>query len=490
METELWCREHNCKVHKIKVRDQTIEFCTVCSKWIIFELLGYKVYHKEVERFHNSTARVKTCWAPRRTTKSYSAAHDMLVSCMLPNTINWIVGPSYGIAEKEFRVVKEQLVDNSKKLGIEKPLVCRHSAASGNLYIKWPWGAVLEGKSCDRKNSLLGEATDIVLYSEAAQMTQDIRERYIMQTTVTRKGVEIIPTTPFQSAEWVYDLCMKGQSGKFPGYESFHWDITANPEYEREEFERAKKFLGKDSPAFREQYLGEWVFYGGAVYNSFDPGLHVIEPFDIPSSWKRIRAIDFGHRDPFVCLWAAVGPSQELYFYREYYERNGLSMKEHAQNIKRMSAGEHISTTVADPSGLQSIEDLSHEGIYCDGANNDREAGRLRVLDYLFPCIDGVKPFNLKYSGGTRDKWARAYFFENMKELQREIRYYRFNESKKKEAEKEVTQGEDHAMDTLRYLIMTRPSPYQIRQKVAPGSFNGVMNRIKEDTFYNEMMQG
>jgi len=40
----------------------------MAGKWKLFELLGYKVHHPEVVRFHNSTAKVKVVTAARRTT--------------------------------------------------------------------------------------------------------------------------------------------------------------------------------------------------------------------------------------------------------------------------------------------------------------------------------------------------------------------------------------------------------------------------------------
>jgi len=442
------------------------------DKWKLFGMLGYEVSHPAVKRFHDSEARTKVCCAPRRSTKSYSSAHEVLSLLLMPDARVWVVGPSYGLAEKEFRYIHEALVMKRDKIGLPKPSICMNNARSGQLFIKWPWGAVLEAKSSDRPDSLLGEALDAVIYSEAAQLPRAIRERYIYPTLVTKKGVEIIATTPSQSCEWVYELWNLGQKDiSVTGVESFSWDITANPIYDRAEFDRAKVLYGEDSPVFKEQYLGEWVFYGGLVYNSFSEA-HVIEPFDIPLTWPRIRGIDFGHRDPFVCLWAAVGPSHELYFYREYYNRDGAPMKFHASQIKGLSDGERISLTVADPESKQSIEDLSFDGITAIPANNDREAGRLRVLEYLMPTADGPAPYQTPVSAAWTNKKPRAYFFNTMSETLREIKFYRWKEGRKVEGEKERTEGEDHAMDVMRYMIMTRPSPFKRKAEYTPYTFD------------------
>lgn len=421
--------------------------------------------------------------APRRSTKSFAAAKDILPIVLTPNTRTWIVGPNYSLAEKEFRYVHEDLVLKRNEIGLPKPKICQTNARSGQLYIRFPWGATVEGKSADNPESLLGEAVDAVIYSEAAQLPRQIRERYVQPTVITRKGIEIIPTTPDQGGEWVHELVEAGERGDFPDIESFHWDVTANPLYDREEFERAKKFYGEDSPVFREQYLGEWVFYGGRVYEPFNENIHVIEPFAIPESWPLVVGIDFGHRDPFVALFARVGPNYELYFVDEYYQREGKSIREHAINIKSRIGKAPRYTVVADPESSQSIEDLCTEKIPTIAANNDRQAGRLRVLEYMTLSEDGVPPFSIQNLPAAvhRSRWPRMYVFKTCREMTREIRYFRWKEAINRQGDKEKTEGEDHAMDAMRYVVMTRPSPYKLAPKTPANSFQGWMNKFKKD---------
>lgn len=448
------------------------------DKWKLFDLIGYNVTHPEVRRFHNSTDRIKVASAPRRSTKSYAAAKDTLSTILMPNTRTWIVGPNYGLAEKEFRYIHEDLVINRAKLGLPKPKVCQTNARSGQLYIRFPWGSIVECKSADNPESLLGEAVDLIVYSEAAQLPRMIRERYTQPTLITKKGCEIVPTTPDQGGDWVYELIEKSGQDQSLGIGNFHWDVSANPTYDMVEFERAKKFYGADSPVFREQYLGEWVFYGGRVYNIFNEEAHVIEPFEIPRDWPVVRGIDFGHRDPFVTLWCAVGPEQELYFYKEYYTREGKSIREHAAHIKAESQNRRISLTVGDPAAKQSIDDLCFEGIPTVSGENDRTAGRLRVLEYLAVTEDGIPPWPLRDSPARiGKKFPRMYVFSTLKEWRREMRYYRWKEGAQREGDREKTEGEDHAMDPTRYIIMTRPSPYKMVARVPQNSFRGWLNR-------------
>jgi len=65
--------------------------------------------------------------------------------------------------------------------------------------------------------------------------------------------------------------------------------------------------------------FGRWVAAEGTVY-TFDKRLHVVD--EMPAgweTWRKIRAIDFGFTNPFVCLWIAIDPDGRLYVYRQLY---------------------------------------------------------------------------------------------------------------------------------------------------------------------------
>ncbi|MDH4101585.1 MAG: hypothetical protein OEV28_13550, partial [Nitrospirota bacterium] len=189
-----------------------------------------------------------------------------------------------------------------------------------------------------------------------------------------------------------------------------------------------------------------------------------------------------GGRDPFVVLWFAVGPKGEVYFYREYYERELKGIKEHAANIRGFSR-ERIRDTYYDPSATQVAEDLMLEGITCNPANNERMAGRLRVTEYLTPTAEGHPPYPMQGKPREKEKYPHVYFFSTMRETFEEIAFFRWRDENMKkqdhlEGEKERTQGDDHAMDCLRYALMTRPSPSNIVKRTVPGSFDWYRKQI------------
>ena len=191
------------------------------------------------------------------------------------------------------------------------------------------------------------------------------------------------------------------------------------------------------SGVFYDRYvLGKWVLAEGTVYDEFQDTEHIVEPFDIPESWQRIRAVDYGYTNPFVCLWGAVDEDGRLYIYDEYYQSQRL-IKEHAEEIKKRPG--NFSITVADHDAQDNAEMRSH-GIYTTRATKAVSTGIQKVKARLKSHSDG-RP--------------RLKVFRNCQNLIREFTTYRWNESKENREEKEEPMKvDDHAMDALRYMVM------------------------------------
>ena len=66
---------------------------------------------------------------------------------------------------------------------------------------------------------------------------------------------------------------------------------------------------------------GDWDVAEGAAFKEFDRSVHVVEPFEIPYNWPRIRAMDYGYSSPSCVLWGAVDWDNNLWIYRELYEK-------------------------------------------------------------------------------------------------------------------------------------------------------------------------
>ena len=101
----------------------------------------------------------------------------------------------------------------------------------------------------------------------------------------------------------------------------------------------------------RRQLLeGDWDINEGAAFPEFNRRVHVSEPYDIPASWVRFRACDYGYSSYTGVLWFAVVPgSEQLVVYRELYVSKILAT-DLADMILEIEEGEKIRYGVLDSS--------------------------------------------------------------------------------------------------------------------------------------------
>ena len=138
---------------------------TTIDRGKFFQLVGYQP-HREQTLFHNSQARFRVPVCGRRFGKSMMAGKDSEPRLFLPKKMYWIVGPTYDLGEKEFRVIWDDLIIGMQ-MGKDKRIKKSYNKKQGNMWIELPWGTRLEVRSADHPENLVGEALDHAILSEA-----------------------------------------------------------------------------------------------------------------------------------------------------------------------------------------------------------------------------------------------------------------------------------------------------------------------------------
>ncbi|MBQ8321591.1 MAG: phage terminase large subunit [Clostridia bacterium] len=160
-----------------------------------------------------------------------------------------------------------------------------------------------------------------------------------------------------------------------------------DPDYE-------KRLLALPEREKKALLFGDWNIFEGQYFTEFDPRVHVIEPFEIPRSWRKYRTVDYG-LDRLACLWIAVSDDGSAYVYREFCESN-LPISAAAREIlARTPKDEDVYATLAPPdlfsrsqeSGKSKALLFSEFGINFTKTSNDRECGWLAVKEML--CAEG-----------------------------------------------------------------------------------------------------
>ena len=161
-------------------------------------------------------------------------------------------------------------------------------------------------------------------------------------------------------------------------------------------------FLLESDPHYRDRLLalppeeqrallyGEWNLFQGQFFSEFRYGLHTVDPFEIPPSWRRYRTVDYG-LDRLVCLFLAVSPDREVYLYREV-SASGLVISDAAAAILDATPeGEEIYATLAPPdlwirsqeTGKTRAALFRENGVAFTRSSNDRKTGWLCVKELL-----------------------------------------------------------------------------------------------------------
>ena len=212
---------------------------------------------------------------------------------------------------------------------------------------------------------------------------------------------------------------------------------------------RYEQMLKALPPTQRKQLLeGDWEVAEGAAFTEFDRHLHVIEPFDIPIHWERIKGIDYGYASESACIWGAVDRDDNtLIIYRELY-RKGLLATDLAHLIAEMELNDPMSVPgVLDTAcwnrtgqtGPTVGETLVKAGHKLRRADKNRIAGKIQIHEYL----------KVQQSGRPK-----IQIFNTCPNLIRELQSIPLDKSNPEDVD---THAPDHAYDALRYLIMARP---------------------------------
>lgn len=323
----------------------------------LFAQLGFKPHSQGQWDYCESDARFNIPCCGRRWGKSIATGHKVTHKSFKVDSYNWIVGPTYKLGEKEFRVVYKDY----EKLGLLKYCRKQYSVNQGNMRIQTPWNAVIECVSAEKPDSLLGEGLSHVVMSEAAKHSRMIWEQYIEPALSDMLGTADFPSTP-QGFNWYHGLYTMGQDATMSHYRSWNFPTWTNPVrypggIKNAEIIRVRATSSKQY--FDQEYGAMFTSFSGAIYDEWNDLVHVREHTFRPD-WPNYLVFDFGFANPFVALDIQLTPSEDVIVWREYYERF-LSTYDHGQILKNREQppGYHVDGMWGDPRGADEIATLS-----------------------------------------------------------------------------------------------------------------------------------
>lgn len=211
------------------------------------------------------------------------------------------------------------------------------------------------------------------------------------------------------------------------------------------------QILDASEPHLREtRRTGVPSMGSGAVYPITLDSI-VVDPFEIPTHFKKLYALDVGWNRT-AALWGALDPNTDtLYIYDEHYVGEQPPAV-HAASIR--SRGEWI-PGVIDPAakgrsqgdGSQLIQTYKDLGLILNRANNDVEGGIQLVWQRIAS--------------------GKLKVFSSLHNFAKEYVLYRRDDRGK------VMKENDHLMDALRYLVIELGKAKSINQIISTPKYTG-----------------
>jgi len=215
----------------------------------------------------------------------------------------------------------------------------------------------------------------------------------------------------------------------------------------------------------RRQLLeGDWSVADGAAFSEFRSKVHVIEPYEIPTDWRRFRSCDYGYSSYSAVHWFAIDPSYNtLVCYRELYlsKHTGRDL---ARAVLEAEGSDRIDYGVLDSScwhqrgqlGPSIAEEMISQGTRwrpSDRTNGARVAGKNRLHEVLKIDEDTGIP--------------GIQFFNTCRQIIADLPVIPADPRGSDDIDPRY--ASDHAYDSVRYAVMSRPkafSPFDMGQGI------------------------
>jgi hypothetical protein len=263
---------------------------------------SYHPHPKQIE-FHRSEARFKVLLAGRRSGKTYAAAREFIrriyrdynaavaagrrwdpqdrdeeTGEVKPFLHYWAVAPSHEIG----KIQRRETFDVIKG----KKLIHHYHISKRELWLHG--GILIEFKSADKPNSLVGAGLNGLWCDEAARLKPETWTGNLRPTLTDKRGWGLFSTTPLGRNWFDNEIVRRADPADEihdRSYALFQFTSLDNPHLDPQELEDAKNQL--PPRYFAREYLASRDSFQGQIYDEFSRQTHVVPlkaaPFYDPS---------------------------------------------------------------------------------------------------------------------------------------------------------------------------------------------------------------
>lgn len=285
--------------------------------------------------------------------------------------------------------------------------------------------------------TLRGQAFDFIVIDEIASMRNwEDNWNTIIRPTLTDTGGEVLFISTPKGFNHFYDLFnMENDPKKGIDYKSFHYTSYDNPHIKAGEIDKARQEISEDQ--FAQEYLADFRKQEGLVYKEFNRESHLYEG-DIPRRIEFYMAgVDFGFTNPAAVLHIYKDSDSHYWVDDEFYRR-GMTDAKVADYVKT----QRFNMVYADPENPAAIKELEDRGVNLREVRKGKDS-----------VVNGINKVRELF------KQNRLHINKSCTNVILELESYHYPENKDLRNSRENPEKDgDHAMDALRYVIMTDDS--------------------------------
>lgn len=228
----------------------------------------------------------------------------------------WYVSPTYKQSKLiAWEMLKDIIPSAFKPTYNQQELSCVSGANGSRITLK----------GADNPDSLRGTTVDFIIFDEVAFFKDWNNVWTAMRPIfVDNKAPAWFVSTP-NGMNHFYGLYQKEEIDS--DYKSFHFTSYDNPYIDKQEIDKSKAEMDKDS--FRQEYMAKFTRPRGTVYAEWDVtqfiDLEYDENLPLHITW------DFGVNDPTAIVW--IQPNKGETRVIDYYEATNASIQHYIQVI-------------------------------------------------------------------------------------------------------------------------------------------------------------
>ncbi len=203
--------------------------------------------------------------------------------------------------------------------GIPRQLI--QQEVKSDLYIKLFNGSQIHGLPLDDPKKLENYNLGLFMVDQAEEIEEDIFLKFhgrLRQHESPREGLLLFNPN---GHNWLWKRFIDPKRDpvwkkNYKVIEATPFDNPNLPEDYLEQFDGLPKHW------YDRFVLGSHDVFVGQIFTDWNPDMHIVDPFYIPSEWERWMCIDPGIRHEGAVSWCARDEHDNVYYYREHLEAN------------------------------------------------------------------------------------------------------------------------------------------------------------------------